>query len=61
VASEYTAKFYVVADALRYNRTDTALVRVITPIVDNDVDRSYKAAVDFVQSFFVPLRQHFPA
>src|SRR3954452_6522792 len=44
VASEYTAKFYVVADALRYNRTDTALVRVVMPIVDNDVDRSYKAA-----------------
>lgn len=61
VASEYTAKFYVVADALRYNRTDTALVRVIVPIADNDVERSNKAAVDFVQSFFVPLRQHFPA
>ena len=26
IASEYKAKFYVVADALRYNRTDTALV-----------------------------------
>ena len=61
VASEYTAKFYVVADALRYNRTDTALVRVILPIVDNDIERSQKAAIDFVQSFYVPLRQHFPA
>ena len=28
VASEYTAKFWVMADAIRYNRTDTALVRV---------------------------------
>jgi EpsI family protein len=61
VASEYTAKFYVVADALRYNRTDTALVRVILPIVDNDIERSQKAAIDFVQSFYAPLRQHFPA
>lgn len=61
VASEYKAKFYVVADALRYNRTDTALVRVIVPIVDGDVDRSQKAAVDFVRSFYSPLRQHFPA
>jgi EpsI family protein len=61
VASEYKAKFYVMADALRYNRTDTALVRVVLPIVDNDVERSNKAAVDFIQSFYNPLRQHFPA
>ena len=61
VASEYTAKFFVVADALRYNRTDTALVRVVVPVIDGDVDKSQKAAVDFVQSFYFPLRQHFPA
>ena len=39
VASEYKAKFYVVADALRYNRTDTALVRVVVPIIDGDVEK----------------------
>ena len=32
VASEYWAKFYLVADALRFHRTDCALVRVITPL-----------------------------
>lgn len=32
VASEYWAKFYLVADSLRMNRTDGALVRVITPL-----------------------------
>lgn len=61
VASEYKAKFFVLADALRYNRTDTALVRVVMPVIDNDVQRSQKAAADFVRSFFLPLRQHFPA
>jgi EpsI family protein len=61
VASEYTAKYYVVADALRYNRTDTALVRVVIPITENGVEAIDRAAVDFVQSFFAPLRQHFPA
>ncbi|HYP09429.1 MAG TPA: EpsI family protein [Bryobacteraceae bacterium] len=61
VASEYRAKFFVMADALRYNRTDTALVRVVMPIADNDVERSHKAAVDFIQAFYMPLRQHFPA
>jgi EpsI family protein len=61
VASEYAAKAYVLADALRYNRTDTALVRVVIPIVDNDTAAAQKAATDFIRSFFVPLRQHFPA
>jgi EpsI family protein len=61
VASEYKAKYYVVADALRYNRTDTALVRVVVPVIDNNTAAAEKSAIDFVQSFFVPLRQHFPA
>jgi EpsI family protein len=32
VANEYLAKIYLVADAIRMNRTDGALVRVIAPV-----------------------------
>jgi EpsI family protein len=32
IASEYWAKFYLVADAIRMNRSDGALVRVTTPL-----------------------------
>ncbi|HTH52326.1 MAG TPA: EpsI family protein [Edaphobacter sp.] len=32
IANEYKAKAYMLADAIRYNRTDGALIRVITPI-----------------------------
>src|ERR1700690_3552582 len=32
VASEYWAKFYLVADAIRLNRSDGALIRVSTPL-----------------------------
>jgi EpsI family protein len=32
VANEYKAKAYLVSDAIRMNRTDGALVRVITPV-----------------------------
>lgn len=32
VASEYWAKIYLVADAIQFNRTDGALVRLTTPI-----------------------------
>jgi len=60
VASEYTAKFWVMADAMRLNRTDTALVRVVIPI-HGDVDEATREGVSFVQSFFGPLRQLLPA
>src|SRR5437899_8187291 len=32
VASEYLAKFYLVADSIRMNRSDGALIRVTTPL-----------------------------
>ena len=38
IASEYSAKFWMVADAISRNRTDGALVRVITPIDSNEAD-----------------------
>lgn len=61
VASEYRAKLWTVSDAIRHNRTDTALVRVVVPVLGNDEAAAQQEAVDFVQSFFVPLRQYLPA
>jgi EpsI family protein len=61
VAGEFKAKFWVIADAIRYNRTDTALIRVIVPIVNRDVDTAQKAAVDFVRAVFPTIRQFLPA
>ena len=60
VASEYRAKFYVAADAIRYNRTDTSLIRVVVPI-EGEVEAAEKAAEGFVRDFFVPLRNRLPA
>lgn len=61
VASEYRAKFWVIADAMRYNRTDTALIRVIVPVVDRDANTAERTAIGFVQTFFSPIRQFLPA
>jgi EpsI family protein len=61
VASEYRAKLLTVQDAIRYNRTDTALVRVIVPVLGNNDAAAQKEAVDFVQAFFVTLRNYLPA
>jgi EpsI family protein len=48
VASEYRAAAFTAWDALRYNRTDTELVRVVTPVTQD--------GVDFIQAFFTPLQ-----
>ena len=61
VANEYKAKFWVVADAIQFNRTDTALVRVVVPIQNRDEDAAARSAVDFVKSFYGTLREYLPA
>ena len=59
VANEYSAKAFVIADALRYNRTDTALVRVVVGVNGNE-QAATDTAVRFVQSFYGPLRGFLP-
>ena len=59
IASEYLGKMYLVLDGLRFHRTDGALVRVITPIVDNEA-RAERGAVDFVRALVPVLDQHLP-
>jgi len=44
IASEYWGKIYMVSDALKLNRTDAALVRVITPIVGDEAKARLRAA-----------------
>lgn len=61
VADEFRAKYWVVADAIRLNRTDTALVRVIVPIVDNNADAATRVGSDFIRAFFGTLRNYLPA
>jgi EpsI family protein len=38
IASEYSAKFWMVADAISRNRSDGALVRLITPMSDGEAN-----------------------
>ncbi len=61
VAGEFKAKFWVMADALRYNRTDTALVRVIIPIINRNDAAAEQQATDFVKSFYSTLLEYLPA
>jgi EpsI family protein len=59
VASEYAGKFWMVADAISRNRTDGALVRVITPMNDSE-DRARARLTTFTQNLFPSLDQLIP-
>ena len=61
VASEYWGKIYTVLDAVRYNRSDAALIRVIVPIpVGDATNDAEQRATGFVQSLFPLLGTHIP-
>jgi EpsI family protein len=61
VASEYKAAALVAWDAIRYNRTDTALVRVVVPVMNGRDAVATETGIEFIQTFFATLRQFFPA
>ncbi len=59
VASEYRAKFWVIADAIRLNRTDTAIVRVLVPMRGDDA-AAQDVAANFVKTFYPSILNALP-
>jgi len=59
IASEYAGKFWMVADAIRRNRTDGALVRVLTPMNDGE-DQARARLIAFTQLLFPDLDRLIP-
>src|SRR5271170_31227 len=59
IASEYAGKFWMVADAISRNRTDGALVRLITPMNNNEASARARL-VSFTQTLFPSLDQLIP-
>jgi EpsI family protein len=61
VANEYMAKIYLVSDAIRMNRSDGALVRVITPIESSGGASEAKARTErFVRELSPTLPPFIP-
>lgn len=63
VASEYWSKMFMVYDAVRLNRSDAALVRVISPVLSSESDPSVAEGrvTEFVQQLFPRLNAHLPS
>jgi EpsI family protein len=61
VTNEYKAKFHLFADAFVMNRTDGALVRVLTPqLADEPAGAAHARLAAFVQSIYPFINQYIP-
>lgn len=62
VASEYGAKFYLVADSMRLNRTDGALVRILTPVEpgETSINAAQARVTGFANAIIPSLDQYIP-
>ena len=60
VASEYWGKVYLVLDAIRQNRTDGALVRIIAPIRTTE-EAAEHDAVEFARGLYPLLGRYLPS
>jgi EpsI family protein len=60
IASEYQARMWLVADAIRYHRSDTSMIRIVVPVQDNDVDDATRLGVNFIQAMFPDLLKQLP-
>jgi EpsI family protein len=59
IANEYTAMIYTIVDAMRLNRTDAALVRVITPIASNEEESAARERAEEFTMRLAPLLPRF--
>jgi len=61
IASEFSAKFWLVMDSIRYHRSDTALVRITVPVANNDQEGATRIGIEFVRTVFPALKGYLPA
>ena len=61
IASEYSAKIWLVLDAIRYHRSDTSIVRVVVPVRENEYDAATDIGIDFIRAMFPSLLKALPA
>ena len=61
IASEYEDRLWLIADAIRYNRSDASLIRVSVPVRNQKVDAADRVGVEFIRSLFPVLTQRLPS
>jgi len=60
VASEYWAKYYVIQDAMRYNRTDTSIIKVTTFVGPGGQQKAEETGKDLIRAAYPTLLSYLP-
>lgn len=60
VADEFAAKAWLVADAIRYQRSDTSMIRAIVRFEEGKEEAAFKIATDFVRSTYPVIKDQLP-
>ncbi len=61
LANEYWAKFYLVADAMRYNRSDGSLIRITTPVAHGErIETARQRLLEFAGQVAPQLGRYIP-
>lgn len=60
VSDEYAARFWLVLDAIRYNRSDTSIVKVVVPVERDNVTSATDLGVKFIKAMFPRILQQLP-
>jgi hypothetical protein len=55
-ANEYLSKIYLIFDALRYHRSDEALIRVTAHMQGNADPVAEEHALQFIRALYLPLK-----
>jgi exosortase D (VPLPA-CTERM-specific) len=59
VASEWAAKYYLIADSIHMHRSDGGMVRLMTPMLDGETPDAAQARVMKLGSQFLPLLDNY--
>jgi EpsI family protein len=57
LSSEVMAQFYAIPDMITHGRTDTSLVRIIAPIVGDQVGGARDLAYEFARDVYPLIRK----
>lgn len=60
IAGEYSARFWLVLDAIRYRRSDTSIVKIVVPVANSRIDLATQTGVEFIQTIFPQILQQLP-
>ena len=59
VASKWSAKYYLISDSIHMNRSDGALVRLMTPMLNGESPEAAQARMMKLGSQFLPLLDNY--